>query len=437
MIDIKIGDCREKLKELPNNFFHTVITSPPYWGLRDYGTGKWIGGDPNCSHIAGKSRNDADREFGTKETLTVQYRDVCKDCGAVREDNQIGMEPSPEEYVGKIVRTFQEVKRVLRPDGTLWLNLGDSYSSGGRTSTTNQSVRGDKDYGVTRPPVSGSIKPKDLVGIPWRVALALQEDGWYLRQDIIWHKPNPMPESVKDRCTKAHEYIFLLTKSEQYYYDNEAIKEDCKQSTIDRNNYKFNGAFKGQFLGTPNEKRWQDGRPIENPNFSSDGKSNKRSVWTVPVKPYNEAHFAVFPTSLIEPALLAGCPPKICSECGTPYERDMVTVEVPDRETRDNMVGVIPKRDKTSRMNSKNMESLVQEDRGFTKNCSCSGSQTSAGRVLDPFGGSGTTALVADRNGRDATIIELNEKYVDIAETRLGGETPLFTEIKKEVVNER
>ena len=395
MIDIKIGDCREKLKELPNNFFHTVITSPPYWGLRDYGTGKWIGGDPNCSHIAGKSRNDADREFGTKETLTVQYRDVCKDCGAVREDNQIGMEASPEEYVRKIVRTFQEVKRVLRDDGTLWLNLGDSYSSGGRTSTTNQTVRGDKDYGVTRPPVSGSIKPKDLVGIPWRVALALQEDGWYLRQDIIWHKPNPMPESVKDRCTKAHEYIFLLTKSEKYYYDSHAIKEQ-----------------------------------------SVDCLSNKRSVWTVPVKPYNEAHFAVFPTELIEPAILAGCPPKICSECGTPYEREMVTIEVPERETRDNMVGVIPKRDKTSRMNSKDMKSLVQKDRGFTKNCSCSGSQTSAGRVLDPFGGSGTTALVADRHGRDATIIELNQKYVDIAENRLGSDAPLFTELRREVVNE-
>jgi len=395
MIDIKIGDCREKLKELPNNFFHTVITSPPYWGLRDYGTGKWIGGDPNCSHIAGKSRNDADREFGTKETLTVQYRDVCKDCGAVREDNQIGMEASPEEYVRKIVRTFQEVKRVLRDDGTLWLNLGDSYSSGGRTSTTNQTVRGDKDYGVTRPPVSGSIKPKDLVGIPWRVALALQEDGWYLRQDIIWHKPNPMPESVKDRCTKAHEYIFLLSKSEKYYYDSHAIKEQ-----------------------------------------SVDCLSNKRSVWTVPVKPYNEAHFAVFPTELIEPAILAGCPPKICSECGTPYEREMVTIEVPERETRDNMVGVIPKRDKTSRMNSKDMKSLVQEDRGFTKNCSCSGSKTSAGRVLDPFGGSGTTALVADRHGRDATIIELNQKYVDIAENRLGSDAPLFTELKREVVNE-
>ena len=159
-------------------------------------------------------------------------------------------------------------------------------------------------------------------------------------------------------------------------------------------------------------------------------------MWTVPVKPYSGAHFAVFPTELIEPAILAGCPPKICSECGTPYEREMVTIEVPERETRDNMVGVIPKRDKTSRMNSKDMKSLVQEDRGFTKNCSCSGSQTSAGRVLDPFGGSGTTALVADRHGRDATIIELNQKYVDIAENRLGSDAPLFTELRREVVNE-
>ena len=436
MIDIKIGDCREKLKELPNNFFHTVITSPPYWGLRDYGTGKWIGGDPNCSHIAGKSRNDADREFGTKETLTVQYRDVCKDCGAVREDNQIGMEASPEEYVRKIVRTFQEVKRVLRDDGTLWLNLGDSYSSGGRTSTTNQSVRGDKDYGVTRPPVSGSIKPKDLVGIPWRVALALQEDGWYLRQDIIWHKPNPMPESVKDRCTKAHEYIFLLSKSEQYYYDSEAIKEDCSEDNVkDFLNRKITNNKGKNVEGSYDEVRPDLTRDRKD-YMPTDFKRNKRSVWTVPVKPYNEAHFAVFPTSLIEPAILAGCPPKICSECGTPYEREMVTVEVPERETRDNMVGVIPKRDKTSRMNSKDMKSLVQEDRGFTKNCSCSGSQTSAGRVLDPFGGSGTTALVADRHGRDATIIELNHKYVDIAETRLGSDAPLFTEIKREVVNE-
>jgi len=440
MINIKIGDCREKLKELPNNFFHTVITSPPYWGLRDYGTGKWEGGSENCSHIAGKSRNDADREFGTGETLIVQYRDVCKDCGAVRVDSQIGMEESPEEYVNQIVRVFREVWRVLRDDGTLWLNLGDSYSSGGRSTTTNQSVRGDKDYGVTRPPVTKSLKPKDLVGIPWRVALALQADGWYLRQDIIWHKPNPMPESVKDRCTKAHEYIFLLTKSEKYFYDVNAIREENtweeskpRPSGMERNGAKYRDKVKYGGGGT--------GFAGHSGTLKADGTSlnhpmgrNKRSVWTVPVKPYNEAHFAVFPTDLIEPALLAGCPPKICSECGTPYEREMVTTEVPNRETRDNMVGVIPKRDKTSRMNSKDMKPLIQEDRGFTKNCSCSGDKSESGRVLDPFGGSGTTALVADRNGRSATIIELNEKYVGIAEDRIQADAPLFTQM--EVDNE-
>ena len=425
MIDIKIGDCREKLKELPSHYFNTVITSPPYWGLRDYGTGEWTGGSKNCSHIAGKSRNDAEREFGTGETLNVQYRHVCKDCGAVRKDAQIGMEESPEEYVNQIVRVFREVWRVLRDDGTLWLNLGDSYSSGGRTSTTNQSVRGNADYGVTRPPVTHSVKPKDLVGIPWRVAFALQADGWYLRQDIIWHKPNPMPESVKDRCTKAHEYLFLLTKSEKYYYDSEAIKEEAT-GFDGRKQTKHLGSKKYDLNTFPHHQeheKWiydEDGNPIR----------NKRSVWSVPVKPYNEAHFAVFPTELIEPALLAGCPPKICSECGTPFTRNMVTKEVPNRESREGMVGVIPGRNAVSRMNSKDMKSLLKIDAGITKNCLCH-TGTTAGRVLDPFGGSGTTALVADRHGRDATIIELNKKYVDIAQNRLEGDAPLFTEVRR------
>ena len=181
-INILQGDCIESLKKLEDQSINTCITSPPYWGLRNY--------------------ND--------------------------EEKQLGMEDTPEEFTENLVKVFKEVKRVLRDDGTVWLNLGDSYSSGGRTTTTNQSLRGDKDYGVTRPKPSKGIKPKDLVGIPWRVAFALQQDGWYLRQDIIWHKPNPMPESVKDRCTKAHEYIFLLSKSPKYYFDNEAIKEDAK-----------------------------------------------------------------------------------------------------------------------------------------------------------------------------------------------------------------
>ena len=193
---------------------------------------------------------------------------------------------------------FREIRRVLRDDGTVWLNLGDSYSSGGRRTTTNQSLRGDKDYGVTRPAPSEGIKPKDLIGIPWRVAFALQQDGWYLRQDIIWHKPNPMPESVRDRCTKAHEYIFLLTKNAKYYYDHEAIKEDAKTTPVKRN--KMGEGYQADYT---KGKRFSDGERVWGTN-----KKNKRSVWTVTTKPFKGAHFATFPMDLIEPCILAGCP---------------------------------------------------------------------------------------------------------------------------------
>jgi DNA modification methylase len=245
-------ECTAGLKELPEKSIHCCVTSPPYWGLRDYGT-----------------------------------------------DDQLGLEETPQQYVDNMVKLFREVKRVLKDDGTLWLNLGDSYSSGGRQSTTNQSLRGEKQYGVTRPKANKNIKPKDLIGIPWLVAFALQADGWYLRQDIIWHKPNPMPESVQDRCTKSHEYIFLFSKSPSYYYDNEAIKEKA--------------------VG----ERWGGNKPI-NINNSKDQEKihngltrerkmeyemrNKRSVWTVITTPYKEAHFAVYPEKLIVPCIKAGCP---------------------------------------------------------------------------------------------------------------------------------
>jgi len=293
MTTIKIiqGNCLEVLKEMPEQSVNTCVTSPPYWGLRDYG-----------------------------------------------ESDQLGLEDTPEEYVANMVAVFKEVKRVLRDDGTVWLNLGDSYSSGGRTTTTNQTLRGDKDYGATRPKPSKNIKPKDLIGIPWRVAFALQQDGWYLRQDIIWHKPNPMPESVKDRCTKAHEYIFLLSKNSKYYYDNEAIKEPAKDwGTRDRTKGKYHNKGTGLTPHTGLEKSYPT--------------KNKRSVWTVTTKPFKGAHFAVFPMDLIEPCVLAGCP-----ENGT---------------------------------------------------------------VLDPFGGAGTTGLVAKQNKRNAVLIELNSDYIDIAEDRI------------------
>ena len=421
MIDIKIGDCREVLKTLPAKHFQTCITSPPYYGLRDYGTATWVGGSENCSHIGdtlGNNRNFID-EGGRGSNKDSLSTGDCIKCGAKRVDSQIGLEETPEQFVESLVNVFREIKRVLKDDGTLWLNLGDSYSSGGRTTTTNQSVRGDKDYGVTRPPPVEGIKPKDLFGIPWRVAFALQADGWYLRQDIIWNKPNPMPESVQDRCTKAHEYIFLLSKSPHYYFDNVAIKEETTtfdNSNRDRDTTKLNN--------TPGRTKMAG---LKTNQYET---RNKRSVWTVNTKPYKEAHFAVFPTDLIEPCVLAGSSAKICSGCGKSYRREMVTTDVPDRIVREHMVGVIPKRDKPSRMNSKDMLSLTKEDNGFVKQCECDTDKTEQDRIIDPFGGSGTTALVADRHNRDATVIELNEEYIEIAKKRLEGDAPLFAKVE-------
>ena len=339
MIEIKTGNCLEVLKTMPEQSVNTCITSPPYWGLRDYGTAEWDGGDENCDHQVGRFEHKvSDKQKSNTASAGHQARDVCPKCGAIRKDSQLGLEDTPEEYVANMVKLFREVRRVLRDDGTVWLNLGDSYSSGGRTTTTNQTLRGDKDYGATRPKPSKNIKPKDLIGIPWRVAFALQADGWYLRQDIIWHKPNPMPESVKDRCTKAHEYIFLLSKNKKYYYDNEAIKEPAKDwGTRDRSKGKYHNKGTGLTPHTGLEKSYPT--------------KNKRSVWTVTTKPFKGAHFAVFPMDLIEPCVLAGCP--------------------------------------------------------------------EGGTVLDPFGGSGTTGLVAKQNKRNAVLIELNTKYIDIAEDRI------------------
>ena len=249
-------DCLEGLKQLDDNSINCCVTSPPYWGLRDYGV-----------------------------------------------EGQLGLESTPEEYVAKMVEVFREVKRVLRDDGTLWLNLGDCYNgSGGAGGDYN---KGGLKEGQPKYPgrkIAG-LKPKDLVGIPWMVAFALRADGWYLRQDIIWHKPNPMPESVRDRCTKAHEYIFLLSKSKKYYYDAEAIKE--KQSgEIKTRRFSSDGGAKARAMG----KHISGGNEGTGAKWTDTGYRNKRSVWTVATKPFKEAHFAVFPPDLIKPCILAGCP---------------------------------------------------------------------------------------------------------------------------------
>lgn len=342
------GDVLESLRELPDNSVHCVVTSPPYWGLRDYG-----------------------------------------------HDGQIGLEEKPEDYVAEIVKVFSEIRRVLRDDGNCWLNIGDSYAGrGGRN--------------------------KDLVGIPWRVAFALQADGWWLRQDIIWAKPNPMPESVRDRCTKSHEYVFLLTQSQRYFYDAEAIKIEASVATIERNKHKFNGAFKGQFSGTPGEERWQEGRAIEKPQFAADGLANRRSVWTITTKPFRGAHFATMPPDLAETCINAGTSKGgCCPHCGSPWQRVTERTKLTRKRPND----YVKRTGETGTGNScaNSVAGVAVKTLGWSQTCNCEQHEPVPCVVLDPFAGSGTTLYVAEQLGRDSIGIELNPEYLDIAEKRLGG----------------
>lgn len=395
MIKIIQGDCLEIIKSLEDKSVNTCITSPPYWGLRDYNG----------------------------------------------EEKQLGLEDTPKEFVNNLVEVFREVKRVLRDDGTVWLNLGDSYAnqrSGegadtlknlnvnthGYKNPTKKQEKTNKNFNKTLN--YGNLKPKNLVGIPWRVAFALQEDGWYLRQDIIWHKPNPMPESVTDRCTKAHEYIFLLSKSFKYYYDNEAIKEDSKYYGKDSRSDKGNIRYEG--------KRTEGADNLAQQSFVTiDEKKNKRSVWTVTTKPFKEAHFATFPMDLIKPCVLAGCPEKACAECGEPYVRQIESKKV----NRDELNVNDPRyRPNTYDGSYKDINGKADAgyrstiDMGLQKQCDCNTNKTKSGIVLDPFGGSATTGIVAEGNNRDSIMLELNSDYINIAKQRIQNEFGMFTNMQ-------
>ena len=307
--EVIIGDNRQALKELPDASVQTVVTSPPYWGLRDYGTANWTGGDESCEHIkdSSKTKKFGNDEFNknrpSREATKLPgyyYKDLCESCGAIFEDNQIGLEQSPDDFIEQLCVVFDEVWRVLKDDGTIWVNLGDSYSAMRDSKASPDSLRTGEGTRVgsaaNRNPENlrkAGLKHKDLVGIPWRFAFAMQARGWYLRSDIIWHKPNPMPESVTDRPTKSHEYIFLMTKAPRYYYDHEAIKE--KATTENGKPRQFGASNQ---VGT---MRNDEGRI-----FEDNGLKNKRSVWQVNVKGYKEAHFATYPPELIEPCILAG-----------------------------------------------------------------------------------------------------------------------------------
>jgi DNA modification methylase len=376
------GDCREVLASLPADSVHCVVTSPPYWGLRDYNIGK----------------------------------------------DAFGLEPTIDLYVRNAVEIFRAVHRVLRPDGTLWLNLGDSYATGtaGARKPTQTGKHGYWENPAISHRINGDadgLKPKDLCGIPWRVAFALQADGWWLRQDIIWAKPNPMPESVTDRCTKAHEYLFLLTKSARYFYDAEAIKEPVTQSTIDRVSQPTLADQRGSFR-VPGKTNG----PMKAVDHGST--RNKRSVWEIATQPFSEAHFATFPPELIEPCIKAGTSERgCCAKCGAPWRRVIAKKFVPQQDVGEQR-GVRGAEDQKPMDESNRWEGFP---RGSTSTatlrwqptCKCDAASVPC-TVLDPFGGAGTAGLVADRLQRNAILVELNPDYVAVAERRIRNDAPLF-----------
>jgi DNA modification methylase len=346
------GDALEQLRLLPDESVQCCITSPPYWGLRDYG-------------LAG----------------------------------QLGLERTPEEYVAKLVEVFREVRRVLRGDGTLWLNLGDCYNAynggagpGSKLSDTQTSERPhlETGYGLRTP----SLKPKDLVGIPWRVAFALQADGWWLRRDIIWHKPNPMPESVTDRPTSSHEYVFLLTKSARYFFDADAVAEWSVSGEGSRAGY---SGYSARALAMGREPSGNEKPGMVALNGAT---RNIRTVWTIPTQPYPEAHFATFPEALVEP----------CIAAGTKGEHH-VSIELAEE-----IPGVVQE--------GMRKTAVGRVRRG--RNVSWEAAQAT---VLDPFCGSGTVGVVALRAGRDFIGIDLNPEYIEMARRRIEGTAPLFAEV--------
>lgn len=449
-------DCLTGLKKLKSNSIDCCVTSPPYFGLRDYGTATWDGGDPGCSHtykinfpynenFNERSGNAVGKKKQESQRHEKMYKEICEGCGAVRIDSQIGLEQTPEIYLEKIVQVFEEIRRVLKVEGTLWLNLGDTYCStapGTRNAPSVQIHAGDASEARAnmRIKTPSGMKPKDLMGIPWMVAFALRSAGWYLRQDIIWHKKNPMPESVTDRCTKSHEYVFLLSKSSQYYYDHQAILEeanyDGRKDTIMKGSEKYRDGFapttdNPQTFSMVGHERWKNKINGDIPA------RNKRSVWSVNVQGYAEAHFATFPEELIVDMIKAGSSEHGCCKwCGIPYTRILepseryakVLGESYHDHSEDLSKGMMQSRgvNKQNKMRDAGIPGAEYETKGWQKNCKCETTEIVPAIIVDPFMGAGTTALVARKLNRNFIGFELNTGYIDISNKRLYSELGMF-----------
>lgn len=374
------GDVLAVLRRMPAESVHCVVTSPPYWGLRDYKTEPQVWPD------------------GWRGSL--------------------GLEPMPDLYVQHLVEIFREVRRVLRRDGTLWLNMGDSYAAARSYQVPDTKWRDVGNEKASEVPVG--LKPKDLLGMPWRVAFALQADGWWLRSDIIWSKPNPMPESVTDRPTKAHEYLFLLAKAERYFYDGEAIKEPIGESMLaaiergprDAPSGGYQHDAHNRFGKTSGNRAFSDLASLDRIRAGR----NRRTVWTIATEPFPEAHFAVYPQKLVEPCILAGTSEKgCCPECGAPWERVTEPTGHINRREPAHVPGNNP-----SKVDSTGWAPTRQVV-GWQPTCAHDLTVIPC-TVLDPFLGSGTTLLVAQRLGRNGIGIELSEDYCRMAVRRIEAE---------------
>ncbi len=377
--EIQEGDVLARLKDMPDNSVDCVVTSPPYYRLRDYGV-----------------------------------------------EGQIGLEETPDAFVAKLVEVFAEVRRVLKPTGVLFLNIGDTYNNFRSEHGPGQAVHGrDKLNG--KPEVKSGrrgtegLKEKDLIGIPWMTAFALRAEGWFLRQDCIRAKGNPLPESVKDRCTKNHEYLFILTKQSHYFFDHEAIKEDAVKGAAGSSFH--TGKTAGHQLGRASIAEREE-----------TGKRNKRSVWTVNVRPFSGAHFAVMPEALAEPCVLAGSSAHgVCASCGAPYTR--IVENGAPYEAQKAYAGADKaggyngtatkdyaptKSQDPSSTKARILAGMVEKITvGWKKPCACATDEVLPALVLDPFAGSGTTGVVSLRNGRDFVGIELNPEYAKVAVSRI------------------
>jgi len=424
------GDVREVLAQMPDACVDCIVTSPPYWQLRDYaGMATWEGGDSECDHLRPPGGGTGASTLGTydngltpekiAERVTVGqrqgYRDTCGKCGAVRHDFQIGLEPTIGEYVAAIVGVFRELRRVLAPHGTCWLNIGDSFAGSGAVDR-----RGDNSTGNGGPipraekrtaSTPSGLKHKDLCMVPARVALALQADGWWIRQRNVWAKPNPMPESVTDRTTSAAEEVFHLTKvGTGYYYDAEAVREPALQPVGDPDTATGRGS---QHKFTSHSQLGATSSLGANHGHAG---RNLRNVWSIATEPTPEAHFATFPLELVRRCLAAGCPERVCRECGRP------SVRLVER-TANGDGHVCPKDAATEAARGRRNEKLHTQYYDVTYRTAgwtdCGHDAYRPGIVLDPFIGSGKTAQQARRMGLHAIGIDGSAEYLAIAARRL------------------